>query len=312
MINLPQKQYLYTSNYSEDEESLSKMEIKYLFNIYPDQKYFFSDIHVDPSRSPFIKKCIDIIYTGDSMQCILDKIQSDKLFGLNYKVVYVDNTIEEMGFHERRNIERAIGLCILGEADFKNPQTTYGITNLENQWIFGKCESNTSDWLSHNKKPFSYCNALKVNVSRALVNIAVGNNLTSRVIDPCCGIGTVLIEALSLGIDIKGYELNPYIGENAKKNLMFFGYTDIVTVDNMTNIKDKFDVAIVDLPYGLSTQISTEDQLAIILGTRKIANKMVLITLEDMEQEILSAGFNIEDRCTISKGTFKRHIFICL
>ena len=114
-----------------------------------------------------------------------------------------------------------------------------------------ECESNESDWLSHNKKPFSYCNALKVNVSRALVNIAVGNNLTTRVIDPCCGIGTVLIEALSLGIDIKGYELNPYIGENAKRNLEYFGYEDIVTIDNMINIQDKFDVAIVDLPYGL-------------------------------------------------------------
>ena len=120
MFNLLQKQYLYTSNYSEDEESLSKMEIKYLFDIYPNRKYFFSDIHVDPSRSPFIKKCIDIIYTGDSIQCILDKIRSDKLFGLNYKVVYVDNTIEEIGFHERREIERTVGLCILGEAELES------------------------------------------------------------------------------------------------------------------------------------------------------------------------------------------------
>ena len=39
-------------------------------------------------------------------------------------------------------------------------------------------------------------------------------------IDPCCGIGTVVIEALEQGIDIKGYELVYKIGMNAK--LKFF------------------------------------------------------------------------------------------
>jgi len=306
-----ENKYLYTINYSIDEESLCKMEIKCLFNKELKQKHLFSDIYVDPSRSPFIKKCISIIYTGDTMKQIIEQIHRDKLTSIKYKVAYINTTDETVGFHEGRRIEFEIGFSILGEAEMKNPESFFGITKITNTWIFGKCESNTSDWLLRNKKPFSYSNALKVNVCRALVNIAVGNNLKCSVVDPCCGIGTVLIEAISMQINIKGYEINPLIGKNAKTNLRYFGYEDVITIGDMNDIKNKFDVAIVDLPYGIFTQITPGEQLAIMDSTRRIADKMVIITFEDMEKQITSVGFHIDDRCTVSKGTFERHIYIC-
>lgn len=305
------KEYLYTTNYSKDEESLCKMEMKCLFNTPLKDKHLFSDIYVDPSRSPFIKKCISIMYTGDTMKQIIDQILMNKMTSINYKVVYVDATGENMGFHHGRKIEYEIGYNILGEAELEKPAIIFGITKVYDKWLFGECESNNSDWLLHNRKPFSYSNALKVNVSRSLVNIAVGNNLNYSVVDPCCGIGTVLIEAISMQINIKGYEINPYIGNNAKANLRYFGYEDVITIGDMNDIKSKFDVAIVDLPYGIFTQITAEEQLAIMDSTRRIADKMVIITFDDMEQQITSVGFNVDARCTVSKGTFERHIFIC-
>ena len=163
----------------------------------------------------------------------------------------------------------------------------------------------------HDHKPFSYSNALKVNVSRALVNIAVGNNLNCKVVDPCCGVGTVLIEALSMGIDIKGYEINPNIGANAKENLQYFEYEDVITICDMSTITDKFDVAIVDLPYGVFTKTTPEEQLSIIANTRKIANRLVLIAFNNMDEQVVSSGFTIEDKFIISKGKFKRLVSIC-
>ncbi|MCB2292229.1 RNA methyltransferase [Clostridium algoriphilum] len=313
MLQIPQieNNYLYTTNYSIDEESLCKMEIKCLFNKPLNEKHLFSNTYVDPSRSPFIKKCISIMYIGETIKQIIDLIVIDKLTSINYKVAYINVTDENIGFHESRKIEYEIGFSILGEAKMKNPETIFGIAKVADKWIFGECESNTSDWLLHNKKPFSYSNALKVNVCRALVNIAVGNDLDCSVIDPCCGIGTVLIEAISMDINIKGYEINPFIGENAKTNLRYFGYDDVITIGDMNNSQNKFNVAIVDLPYGIFTQITPGEQLAIINSSRRIADRMVIITFDDMEQQITSVGFHIDDRCTVSKGTFKRHIYIC-
>lgn len=313
MFQLQQNEnnYLYTTNFSKDEESLCKMEMKCLFDKSLNEKHLFSNIYVAPSRSPFIKKCISIMYIGDTMSDIINQIVMDKLTSINYKVIYINSTDENIGFHQCRSIEFEIGSNILGEAEMKNPEVIFGITRVDKQWIFGECESNSGDWLLHNKKPFSYSNALKVKVCRALVNIAVGNNLDYRVIDPCCGIGTVLIEAISMQINIRGYEINPYIGYNAKANLKYFGYEDVITIGDMNHIQNKYDVAIVDLPYGIFTQITPEEQLAIMESSRRIAEKMVIITFEDMEEQITSTGFHIDDRCTVSKGTFKRHIFLC-
>jgi tRNA (guanine10-N2)-dimethyltransferase len=313
MFQLPQNEqkYLYTTNYSKDEESLCRMEMKCLFSKTLDGKHLISDIYVDPSRSPFIKKCISIMYTGETVQEIVDQIVINKLTSINYKVAYINATDETIGFRDGRSIEFEIGFNILGEAEMKNPSIIFGITKIANKWVFGECESNDSEWLLRNVKPFSYSNALKVNVSRALVNIAVGNNMGCSVVDPCCGIGTVIIEAISMQINIKGYELNSYIAENAKANLRYFGFEDVITIGDMHDIEQKFDVAIVDLPYGIFTKISTEEQLAIISTARRIADRMVIITFEDMEQQISSFGFHIDDRCTVSKGTFERHIFIC-
>ena len=114
-----------------------------------------------------------------------------------------------------------------------------------------------------------------------------------------------------MGINISGYEINSYIGKNAKTNLRYFGYEDVITIGDMNDIQNKFNVAIVDLPYGIFTQITPGEQLAIMESTRRIAERMVIITFEDMEQQITSVNFHIDDRCTVSKGTFKRHIYLC-
>lgn len=304
--------YLYTTNYSTDEEYLYKLEMKYLFNQVPEKKYFFSNNFVDPSRSPFMKNCISIMFTGASLAEIIDQIVTSKLYRDAYKVSYINTSESSLGFHESRKIEYEIGYVILGEATMNNPICTFGITNIEGLWIFGESSSNNSEWQLHNKKPYSYSNALKVSVSRALVNIAIGNNLSLRLVDPCCGIGTVIIEALSMGINIKGYEINKSIGYNAKKNLIHFGFDDVVNIGDMGEITESFDVAIVDLPYGVFTKTSLEEQMAIISTTRRIASKMIILTFEDMDEKIISAGFEIVDKCSVNNGKFKRYILVCI
>lgn len=51
-----------------------KMEMKYLFDRVPSEKYLFSDYYVEPSRSPFIKDMISIIYEEDSLAQITERL----------------------------------------------------------------------------------------------------------------------------------------------------------------------------------------------------------------------------------------------
>jgi tRNA (guanine10-N2)-dimethyltransferase len=313
MQNITQNEllYFYTINYPVFETQLCKMEMKYLFDIIPEEKSFFSSNHVAPARSAFIKHCLSVMHTAVSLEDIAEWILTNKLHYDDFKLRYIDLEDKSIPYKEKRRIESVVGFNIQGEADVHNPKTLLGITNVDDKWYFGLLEENQSEWNVHHIKPHSYSNALNVRVARSLVNIAAGNNLKLKMVDPCCGVGTVVIEALSMGIDIKGFELNPYIAENAKRNLEHFGYAPVITTGNMHDVTDKFDAAVVDLPYGVFSPTTLEEQLAIINSTRRLADKAVFITFEDMHEHFESAGFRIMDKCQTNKGTFIRYITIC-
>lgn len=313
-INTPEKtelSYFYIINSTAAEEDLCKLEMKCLFNMIPKSKYFFTNHYILPSRSVFIKQCISIIYTCDSLNDLVKKIQDKKIAYEDFKVRYINLEENSKAYEERRKIEYVIGFNIIGEADVHNPKVILGIVNIDDKWIFGVLEDNKNTWNKHNHKLYSYSNALNVRVARTLVNIATGNDDNLRIVDPCCGIGTVVIEALSMGFNIKGYEINPFIADNAKRNLEFFGYEDVIINGNMHEVEEKFDVAIVDLPYGVFTPVTLKEQLDIIKSTRNLAHKAVLITFENMEHYFKEANFNVIESCIIAKGTFKRYITIC-
>jgi tRNA G10 N-methylase Trm11 len=135
--------------------------------------------------------------------------------------------------------------------------------------------------------------------------------LNLSIVDPCCGVGTIVIEAASMGLDIKGYEINRKVAASAKENLAFFGVDNAIECSDMHHIQRHFDTSIVDMPYGLFTAVSMDEQIEIIRTARRISDKSVIITFENMEKQITDNGFTVTDRCLASKGRFTRHITVC-
>lgn len=288
------------------------MEMRFLFKEEPVDKYLRSTVDINPSRSPFIKERIKIIYEENSLEELLQRINEDGLSYDSFKVIYIKLKNREVGFEERMNALKKIGTCIIGKAELHNPRVILGLTNLNGKWIFGIYEKNDCKWHCHDKKPHSYSNALSLRMSRALVNIAVGNNLNLELIDPCCGVGTIVLDALSMGINACGYEINKQIARNAKENLRYFGYENVITTGDMKEINKRYDVCIIDIPYGVFTAVTPGEQESIIKKAAEICNKLVIVTFEDMQNMIEGSGFRIIDRCSVKKGGFIRHINVCI
>lgn len=305
------KKYFYYIKYPVFEEDLCKLEMKCLFGKTPSEKYLFSDFYISASRSPFIKEMISVVYEEDSLEQIIHNIIKDKLAYDEFKVCYLRTEYSDIDYEERLRSLSQIGFVITGEPEIHNPKVILGVTQICGKWIFGMYEKNDYKWHIHDNKPYSYSNSLSVRVARALVNIAVKNNLECKLIDPCCGVGTVILEALSMGIDVVGCELNKSIAENAKKNLEFYGYENVVTNGDMNEIEEKYDTAIIDLPYGLFTPTTIEEQTSLIRSARRISTRLVIVTFEEMNDCITDAGFKIVDKSYVCKGKFKRYINIC-
>ena len=145
-----------------------------------------------------------------------------------------------------------------GEPDLNHPDLIFGLVTLGGRWYFGIYHKSESVWLHHLKKPREYSTALSTRVARAIANIAVPNPKGIQAIDPCCGIGTVLVEALSMGIDIVGRDINPLVTSGSRENVAHFGYTCDVTVGPISEVTKNYDVAIIDMPYNLVTYVTPD------------------------------------------------------
>ena len=303
--------YMYIVNYPTFEEDLCLLEMRAIFGKIPDEKTLFSNIAFNSSNSPFIKTRLDIIYEKDTIEELLVEINKDTTVYNNFKLEYVRlNNNNNIPYEERLDLIKKLSMNIIGTHNFKNPEFNFGVTKVDGKWLFGIDNKNNYEWHAHDNKPCSYSNSLGVKVAKAVVNIANNGLKEKTIIDPCCGVGTTIVEALDAGYQIEGYEINKHIAKNANINLEFYGFQPIVVNDDMHNIKKKYDSSIIDIPYGLFSHTSEDEQQDIINTARRISNKIILISFEEHDSMIAKAGFKIIDRCVVTKGRFKRFIVV--
>ena len=312
MITIETKNYLYTYSWEPNEASLCALERRILFGEDSESSILESRIEIDPSRSPFIRERLEIICEASEFDELLNHIhQLEAVDG--FKVVFVQNPdAEKVGFKKLRKIEKEVGLHLKGEAELVEPHIWYGIIQTHDRWVFGKYARNEAVWLHHVKKPHSYSTALSTRVARSVVNIAAPETDGVKMIDPCCGIGTVLVEALSMGIDIVGSDRNPLILDGVRENIAHFGLKGEVSLKDINDVTGSYDVAVIDLPYNLCSVISDDEQLDMLRSARRFAGKVVIVTLEDVDANVKKAGFDIVDRCEVSKGRFVRQVLVCV
>lgn len=307
--------YIYTYSPHMFEIPLCRMEMRSLFGFDNKSSILESELKIDPSKSPFIKERIDVIFEGNSLEDIVRQVEGYKISGSTFKVIFIKNKdldpLEKVRFATRRKIEREVGVVIEGDVDLIKPDLLFGIMNVNGRFVFGEYFISESVWLKHQDKPHNYSTAVGTRLARAVVNIAVPNPIGIKAIDPCCGIGTVLIEALSMGIDIVGSDLNPLVLPNARENIAYFGLKCDVTLADIRDVKGNYDVAIIDMPYNLSSVLPPEKQLEMLQSARKFAKKLVVITLEPIDSAIEQAGFIIVDRCDAKKWTLTRQVIVC-
>lgn len=307
--------YIYTYACAEEELSLCALERRCMFGIGTNSNVIQSSIKIATGRSPFIKERMEVWCKGETFEQLCEKVKGLPKLDVTFKIKVINHNsepkLDKIGFKERREIERRIGLLIPGKADLHQPEILLAVIKINGEWFFGPYMESESIWFLHQQKPHQYSTALSTRVARAVVNIAVPHPAQQKVIDPCCGIGTVLVEALSMGVDIIGSDNNPLIMKGARENIAHFGFKGEVLLRDIREVKGSFDAAIIDMPYNLCSVISTEAKLEMLQSARGFTKKLVMVTIEPMDSIIKKAGFAIIDRCEVLKGRFKRDILVC-
>ena len=298
-----------------DEYDLCRMEMRAFFGFDTNLNYLISDREIEPSRSPFIQERLEVLYESDSIEGLKEQVDGLKVSAESYKVfcfnkMDLGNT-QKIPHPERRAVEREIGLVIDGEPELDNPGIIYGLLLLDGRWYFGEYRISESVWRTHVHKPKSYSTALNTRLARSIVNIGVPVIENVRVIDPCCGIRTVVVEALSMGVTIEGRDISPLVCIGARENLAYFDLDGQITKGPIADVQDHYDVAIIDMPYNIYSHVSKEEEFDIIKQARRIADRVVFITVDSIDNMLGEVGFKILDRCVARKQQFERHVLVC-
>jgi tRNA G10 N-methylase Trm11 len=142
----------------------------------------------------------------------------------------------------------------------------------------------------HTDKPYNISSSLPSRISRALVNLVIPQ--AHSLLDPCCGTGSILLEAQSLGLQAYGGDQNKRMVGMARKNLAHFGYTARVEHADARNCQQRADALVTNLPYGRFLEANEGGIRAILKRGKKLAPVAIYVTEHDIGDWLTAAGYH--------------------
>ncbi|MDE5419743.1 methyltransferase domain-containing protein [Labilibaculum sp. DW002] len=309
-----QNKYIYTFIYDNTQRELCKLESRCIFDKEEKNKLLFSDKKVEPSSSAFIRKRLEISLFSEDYSSLIKEIKNKNIRIDGFKVEYLILDGDTTKYAERLEKLREIGYSIDGDPEYYNPTITYALCYYEGIWYFGMLIKNDIAWHKHKQKPCSYSNSISMHIAKALVNIAAKANKETKLLDACCGVGTIMLEACFAGNNIEGCDINEKICNHARENLSHFNYTANVYHSDIKDISRRYEAAIIDLPYNLFTSATDSDISHIIESAAEITDRLIIVSTSDIKGLIHKTGFKISDYCSVSKRgkvNFARKIWVC-
>jgi predicted RNA methylase len=181
------------------------------------------------------------------------------------------------------------------------------VAQRETFWLGEILAESTQSYAPHMKKPCHVSVSLEARIARALVNLVVPP--AGTLIDPCCGTGSILLEAAALGLTAYGADRNPKMAHMAQRNLLHFGYPPRVVCADARTWTQTADALVTDIPYGRQLESAEEDLPAILANCARLAPLAVFVAGEDIVTQLAAAGYeDIEVLRLVKPNGFTRYV----
>jgi len=155
---------------------------------------------------------------------------------------------------------------------------------------FGEILAETShSYRRHDAKPYRTSSSLPSRLARALLNLAAPP--AQSILDPCCGTGSILLEAACLGLQAVGADRNPRMVHLSRRNLAHFGYAVEVRLADARELSMTVDAVVTDLPYGKFSKVKSGEIQAILNQSARLAPLGIFVAGGDLTAELRHAGY---------------------
>jgi len=228
------------------------------------------------AHSAYVKSACRVLAQGEDFEECRSQLGAQRLAFDSFRVT-VAKVPASVKLHST-NGAAAIGQCVKGRAELRTPRTQLLVVATPARvWVGEVVEQGEQRYRRFARKPCGSVRGLPAGVARAALNLVARRGDT--VLDPCCGAGTALVEALDLELRPTGLDLNPKLVEVANQNLAHFGMPSAARSGDARTCSGRFDAVIADLPYGHlgdHADADTHDEIAQHVVT--LASRAVIIS----------------------------------
>ena len=165
-----------------------------------------------------------------------------------------------------RAVEQRVGEAAVSASgapvDLTGATVNYGVEFLDGHIWYGTMLKDEEDTPRY-RKLFQVRSSLKAHIAAAMLDLSGFRSRPGTVLDPCCGSGTILMEAASLhpGGRFYGCDIDPHCAEGAQKNLNALSRADAgsrVYEGDARALGDLFPAGSIDYlvtnpPFGIRT-----------------------------------------------------------
>jgi len=260
---------------------------------------------VDVARAAYVGECCRLLAMGADLGGMLAAARKLSLRMERFRVHV--RKMPGVGGPASQEVERLVANAITGHPDLTRPAIEIVVHAEPGRWLLGELISRADrGWRGHEQRPHQYSSALPPRIARAMVNLVAAPGET--LIDPCCGVGTALIEAADMGVRALGCDINPRVVEQAAGNLCHHGLGAALVCADGRDLRGRFDGAVLDLPYGQSSLRDEEVCRGLVERAVQIARLVAVVTVGDMGDALTAMGAQLLGIAELPKGGIVRRV----
>lgn len=249
------------------------------------------------SRAAFVHKGLRIVARAPSLDELIAVVANTAFDAERFRID-LHNPSGRLDMPSLK-VATAIADAMSFDPDLENPQHRFIVAVADDELLFGEVMSEAdSSYRRQDDKPWTTSSSLNGRFARALVNLVPD---ARSILDPCCGAGSIVIEAASLGLDAFGVDWKPAMVGMTRKNLAYLGCdASVVKVDSRTH-RQAADAVVTDLPYGYSIDADEQTTRAILARSIENAPIGVFVAAVDFTERLEAAGYVDVEVCTVTK-----------
>jgi 23S rRNA G2445 N2-methylase RlmL len=292
----------------ESELELAQAELRVMIGASTRDRLALSSVGCDISRAAYVAQCAEVLVQAPTVPELVKAVADLRLHAEGFRV-----EVKRLGPVEDLTpsmvVSRSLADVIGGSPNLKSPRVMFQAFCGADGWQFLQVISTSRrGHLQQAKRPHNFSYALPARAARALVNLAAAPGDT--LVDPCCGVGTCLLEACEMGIRAVGCDVSAATVYSARGNLRHFAYDCVVEQRDARLLEGNFDAAVLDFPYGHASHVERGLYEEVLAHVAQHVRRLAVVLGDAGDGLFAQLGLKILESARVRKHNLVRHYYL--